>query len=142
MRLGLLSLLLSAALVLPAGAFAAGPSNPLLPNSSSPLSPGLPAPQATTPTTTTPTPATNTTSSSSNGTFSGSTGIMIGIAALAVLFGIAFFIWRDARKRAPVRHRTAALADGPGGRSGSKTRTKPRKLSPAEKRRRKRGRAR
>jgi hypothetical protein len=66
---------------------------------------------------------------------------MIGIAALAVLFGIAFFIWRDARKRAPVRHRTAALADGPGGRS-SKARTKPRKLSPAEKRRRKRGRAR
>jgi hypothetical protein len=142
MRIRLLSLLVFAALALPAGALAAGQSNPLLPNSGNPLSPGLPAPQATTTTTTTPAPVVNTTTTSSSGTFAGSTGVLIGIGALVVLFGIAFFIWRDARKRAPVRHRTAALADGPGGRSGSKTRAKPRKLSPAEKRRRKRGRAR
>jgi hypothetical protein len=55
-----------------------------------------------------------------------------------VLGGIAFFIWRDARRRAPAR-------GGEGyeiRRSGSKRPPKPRKLSPAERKRRKRGRAR
>jgi hypothetical protein len=67
--------------------------------------------------------------------------VAIAVGALVLLGGISFFIWYDARRRAPVRHRAAATA-GEGGRPGSKTRTKPRKLSPAERRRRKRGRAR
>jgi hypothetical protein len=59
-----------------------------------------------------------------------------------VLTGIAFFIWRDARRRAPVRGTADATAGMPGGPSrGSKAPPKPRKLSPAERRRRKRGRA-
>jgi hypothetical protein len=57
-----------------------------------------------------------------------------------VLGGIAFFIWRDARRRAPVR--TAEAGVGSGRRTGSKPPPKPRKLSPAERRRRKRGKAR
>jgi hypothetical protein len=60
---------------------------------------------------------------------------------LMVLGGISLYIWRDARRRAPVR----AHAGGPideGRRAGSKARPKPRKLSPAERKRRKRGRAR
>ena len=54
--------------------------------------------------------------------------------------GISFFIWRDARRRAPVRHAHATA--GVGGRAGSKRPIKPRKLSAAERRRRKRGKAR
>jgi hypothetical protein len=58
-----------------------------------------------------------------------------------VLGGIAFFIWRDARRRAPVR--TAdAYGDGTGRRAGSKAPPKQRKLSAAERKRRKRGKAR
>ena len=53
---------------------------------------------------------------------------------------LSFFIWRDARRRAPVR--ADALATGEGrGKPGSKPPPKPRKLSQAERRRRKRGRA-
>jgi hypothetical protein len=66
----------------------------------------------------------------------------ISIGAIVLLAGISFFIWRDARRRAPVRQRAAHAVAGEGGRSGSKSRAKPRKLSPAERRRRKRGRAR
>jgi hypothetical protein len=58
-----------------------------------------------------------------------------------VLTGISLFIWRDARRRAPVRHRAAEAADA-SSRAAAKQRAKPRKLSPAERRRRKRGRAR
>jgi hypothetical protein len=58
-----------------------------------------------------------------------------------VLGGISFYIWRDARRRAPARTRGVA-AVGEGRRVGSKQRAKPRKLSPAERKRRKRGRAR
>jgi hypothetical protein len=57
---------------------------------------------------------------------------------VVVLGGIALFIWRDARRRAPQR-------GGEGyeiRRSGSKRPPKQRKLSPAERKRRKRGRAR
>jgi hypothetical protein len=61
---------------------------------------------------------------------------------LVLLAGISFFIWRDARRRAPVRPGMAHAVAGDGARSGSKARPKPRKLSPAERRRRKRGRAR
>lgn len=117
------------------------------PNTGGPLSPGLPqgaAPTATTTTPTAPVLANPTTGTSSGGGLSGGSTVAIGIGALAVLGGISFFIWRDARRRAPVRHHAAAATAGAGGRSGSK---KPRpkqqrKLSPAERRRRKRGRAR
>jgi hypothetical protein len=79
-----------------------------------------------------------TSSSSSGSGLSGGTAIAIGVGALALIAGISFFIWYDARRRAPVRAHAAA-APRPNV-PGSK-RAKPRKLSPAEKRRRKRGRA-
>jgi hypothetical protein len=136
--LRLLAVLL-VALALPSAALAQSPGNP--------LSPGLPQPQATIPTATTPAQpvvpqVTNTTGASSGG-LGGSGVVAIAIGALVVLGGISYFIWWDARKRAPVRARAAAIAAGdPGRRAGSKARAKPRKLSPAERRRRKRGRAR
>jgi hypothetical protein len=72
----------------------------------------------------------------------GTEGLLIGIGALALLGGVAIFIWRDSRRHAGVRQSyTAAEALG-GGRSGSKAPQKSRKLSQAERRRRKRGRAR
>jgi hypothetical protein len=113
----------------------------------SPFTPGLPFPQPSVPTTTTPqAPATtipSTTTTSGSGGLSGSGVLAIAIGALVVLGGISFFIWWDSRKRAPVRARDAALAaGGVGRRTGSKAPPKPRKLSPAERRRRKRGRAR
>ena len=85
---------------------------------------------------------TNTGSTAGGSTLSGSSATGIAIGALVVLAGISLFIWRDARKRAPVRSRAAV--EGPDGRrrTGSKPKTKPRKLSPAERRRRKRGKAR
>ncbi|HJS92883.1 MAG TPA: hypothetical protein VJ741_01370 [Solirubrobacteraceae bacterium] len=94
------------------------------------------------PTTTTAAPTVSGTTSAGSGSgFSGNSAIIIAIGALIVLGGISFYIWRDARRRAPVR----AHAGGPideGRRAGSKARPKPRKLSPAERKRRKRGRAR
>lgn len=128
-----------AVLAFPAGAFAAGPGTP--------LSPGLPQNPASSPTTA-PAPAapvvtgTNPVTSAGGSTLSGGSATGIAIGALVVLAGISLFIWRDARKRAPVRSRAAV--EGPDGRprTGSKPKTKPRKLSPAERRRRKRGKAR
>jgi len=86
---------------------------------------------------------TNTGSTSSGGGFSGADAALIAVGAIVVLGGISLFIWRDSRRRAPVRQGAAAMA-GLGGRAraGSKPRPKPRKPSPAERRRRKRGRAR
>jgi cell division protein FtsN len=69
---------------------------------------------------------------------SGSGIAAIAVGAIVILAGISFFIWRDARRRAPVKPGAAVAATG----SGSKPRPKSRKLSPAERRRRKRGRAR
>jgi hypothetical protein len=109
-----------------------------------PVSPGLPTPAQPTTTTATPTianGATTTTSTSTDSGLSGSNALAIAIGALVVLGGISFFIWRDARRRAPARHRAAAAA-GAEGRSGTKRPVKARKLSPAERKRRKRGRAR
>jgi hypothetical protein len=134
--------LLSVALVLaafPGVAVAQPPGNP--------FSPGLPQPQATIPTTTTPaTPAApaspSTPNTTSSGGLTGTDAVLIAIGAIIVLGGISYFIWWDARKRAPMRQRAAAATAGEGGRSGSKPRPKPRKLSPAERRRRKRGKAR
>jgi hypothetical protein len=105
-----------------------------------PITPFTPTtPSVSTPTT--PTVAAPTTTSSGSGGLSGGAAVAIGIGALVVLGGISFFIWRDARRRAPVRHRVA-LGPGEGGRAGTRPKPKPRKLSPAERRRRKRGRAR
>jgi hypothetical protein len=127
--------------VVPATAFAQTTINPLA-QQTSPFAPGVPQGQATTSTTTTPTVSTVSTSSSGSSGLSGSSAIVIGIAALVLIAAISLFIWRDARRRAPVRHRAAAATADAGGRPGSKQRQKPRKLSPAERRRRKRGRAR
>jgi hypothetical protein len=141
-----LSVGLVAVFALPAAAFgASSPTTTVNPlsagSSSSPFSPGIPQAQTTTPTTTTAPVVTSTTSSDS-GALSSSDAIVIGIGAIVILAAISLFIWRDARRRAPVRHRTAAATADAGGRAGSKARGKPRKLSPAEKRRRKRGKAR
>lgn len=135
---------MAVALALPSFSLAAGSVNPLSSLSgSSPLTPGLPQSQATTPTTTTSPVIVNPTTTSGDSSFSGSSAVVIAIGALVLIAGISFFIWRDARRRAPVRHRAAAATAGPGGRgTGSKQKTKPRKLSPAERKRRKRGRAR
>jgi hypothetical protein len=66
---------------------------------------------------------------------------VIVIGAIVVLGGIAVFIWRDARRRAPVRAAEAGVGDA-GRRTGSKAPPKQRKLSAAERKRRKRGKAR
>jgi hypothetical protein len=121
------------AVVLPAAAAAQG---------TNPLEPGFPQQSLPTTTTTTAVPTISTTTAAGSGSgFSGSSVLIIAIGALLVLGGISFYIWRDARRRAPVRHH-APLLPGETRRSGSKQKAKPRKLSPAERRRRKRGRAR
>jgi hypothetical protein len=112
-----------------------GQSNPLLP-----LTPSTPAQPTTTSTPTVVAPTQTPTQGSS--TLSGTNAIAIAIGALVLITAIGAFIWYDARRRAPVRRRAAAATAGGGGRPGSKPKGKPRKLSPAEKRRRKRGRAR
>ncbi len=124
------------------------PGTALAQGSTNPLSPGLPQPTHATPTTpaptTTTTPSTSVTtgtSSSAGGGLSSTDAAAIAVGAFVVLGGISFFIWRDARRRAPVRQTAMAGTDGRS-RSGSKSRPKPRRLSPAERRRRKRGRAR
>lgn len=109
-------------------------------DTSSPFSPGIPAAPVTSPTTTAQTAITST--STSGGGLSGADAVAIAIGALVILGGISLFIWYDARRRAPVRRRAAMATAGEGARTGSKQRAKPRKLSPAERRRRKRGRAR
>jgi hypothetical protein len=131
----LLVLLVATALAFPAVAGAQAPSNP--------LQPGFPQPTVATPTTTTAVPTIQTTATAGSGSgFSGSSTLIIAIGAIVVLGGISFFIWRDARKRAPKGHRLTAPIDVEGRRAGSKPKPKSRKLSAAEKRRRKRGRAR
>jgi hypothetical protein len=110
---------------------------------SSPFAPGLPPSASTTPTSTAPriTTSAATSTSGNNSGLSGSGIIAIVIGALIVLGGVSVFIWRDARRHAPAR----AGAGGPltdRSKPGSKRPPKPRKLSPAERRRRKRGRSR
>jgi hypothetical protein len=133
LRLAVLALAGAMVATTPA-ALAVGPGNP--------LSPALPQEQATIPTTTTSPPPVLTTSASGASSLSGSGIAAIAVGALAILGGISVYIWRDARRRAPVRQSAAAAAAGAGGRPGSKPKAKPRKLSAAERRRRKRGRAR
>lgn len=132
MRVRIAAGLVALLLVLPGTALAQGPTNP--------LAPGLPSSPPTIPNQTTPTIINPTTTTPGSSGLSGGAAIGIAIGAIVLLVGISFFIWRDARRRAPVRHAHATA--GVGARSGSKRQPKPRKLSPAEKRRRKRGRAR
>jgi hypothetical protein len=132
-RTGLSALLALVLVTLGAPAAALAQSAP-----SSPFAPGLP--ESTPSVTTTTTPTVSTTSTSGNSGLTGSGIVAIAVGALVVIGGISYFIWYDSRKHARVR-RAAVVADA-GGRTGSKTRGKPRKLSPAERRRRKRGRAR
>jgi hypothetical protein len=99
----------------------------------------LPQNSATVPSTTTTTapPVVQTTTTAGSSSVSGAGVAAIAVGAIIMLVGISFYIWRDARKRAPVKDR--ATVDTA---AGSKPRAKSRKLSPAERRRRKRGRAR
>jgi hypothetical protein len=142
------------ALALPGAALAAAPSanpfgpvpqaqstTPATPAPTAPPSGATPTPGAVqTPGATSQVPVTPGTSGSTGGGLSGTDALLIALGAVIVLGGISFYIWRDARKRAPAR--AVAATAGVGSRSGSKPRPKPRKLSPAERRRRKRGRAR
>jgi hypothetical protein len=112
-----------------------GQGNPL-----APLTPSSPVQPTTS--SAPPVVAPTQTPTSSGGTFSGTNAIAIAAGALLLIAGISFFIWYDARRRAPIRHRAAAATAGGSGRAGSKPKPKQRKLSPAERRRRKRGRAR
>ena len=134
---GLVLVLVGGWLALPAVAAAQSPT-------SNPLSPGFPQPSVSIPTpSTTAAPTISTRATAGSGSaFSGSSALVIAIGAVVVLGGISYFIWRDARKHAPKGHRLVAPIDAEGRRAGSKARPKPRKLSAAEKRRRKRGRAR
>jgi hypothetical protein len=120
-------------------ATSSAPVTPLPGSSSNPLSPGIPAAPATSTASATPTVIQNSSANTTGGsTFSSSSALFIAIGAVVVLGGISFFIWRDARRRAPQR-------GGEGyeiRRSGTKRAPKPRKLSTAERKRRKRGRAR
>ena len=120
-------------LAAPGVAVAQGPAtNPFAP---------LPVPNTPAPTTATPPLVNpNTTTTAGGGGLSGASAAAIAIGAIVLLAAISFFIWRDARRRAPVRH--AHATTGVGGNPGSKRPPKPRKLSQAERRRRKRGRAR
>ena len=133
MSAALLTLLLSAP-----GALAQGgtPSGQGSGNALTPFSPQAPTPtQSAAPT------VTAATTSTSGGGITGTDAVAIGIGAVLVLGGISLFIWRDARKRAPVRQRAATAAAG-GGAGPRQRPQKDRKLSPAERKRRKRGKAR
>ncbi len=152
--------LLGALLGLPAAALAAGggkkhtATTTAAPTATAPVSPspspspggslggGLTSPGVV-PTTATATPtviSTATASTSGSSGLSGNSAIAIALGAFLVLGGISYFIWRDARRRAPVAARAAAERDGQNV-PGSRARPKARKLSAAERKRRKRGRA-
>ncbi|MFL5824798.1 MAG: hypothetical protein ACJ764_15310 [Solirubrobacteraceae bacterium] len=132
----LVALALTLLVLLTPQALAQNSANPLQQAPGSPLTPFEPQP-APSPPVTTPTVATTPTSGSGGG-LGGGAAVAIAVGAIVVLGGISLYIWRDARKRAPVRHRAAA-ATVPG---SARQRQKSRKLSPAERKRRKRGRAR
>jgi hypothetical protein len=96
---------------------------------------------ATTPAVTTATPVTTTASSS--GGLSSLDGVIIGVVVALLLGGVAFWIWYDARGHvARVGHGGDDALFGQRAHAGSKTPRKARKLKPAERKRRKRGRAR
>jgi len=85
-----------------------------------------------------------TTAGSAGGSVSGTEALLVALGAIVVLGVIAYFIWSDSRHHVRLLRR-AAPASGPptgGPGRGSKAPPKSRKLTPAERRRRKRGRAR
>jgi hypothetical protein len=134
--------LVGGAFLVPSAALAQGTTANPFNGQTNPLTPGLPQPSVSVPAAPTPTVVTTASTSGSSSGLSGGSAIAIAIGAILLLGGISFFIWRDARRRAPVRGRAAAATAGGASASGSKPRPKPRKLSPAERKRRKRGRAR
>ncbi|HWE58858.1 MAG TPA: hypothetical protein VG228_04115 [Solirubrobacteraceae bacterium] len=91
---------------------------------------------------TTPAPVTST--SSSSGGLSALDGVIIAVVVALVLGGIALWIWYDARGHtARVGHgRGDDALFGQRAHAGSKAPHRQRKLTPAERKRRKRGRAR
>jgi len=109
------------------------------------LSPGVTAPgtPATTPQTQTQTATspTTTTSASGGGSLGQSSIIGIVVGSVIVIGGVTFYIFRDAGRRAPSRRRRADAGPSTERPVPGSQRVKPRKLSPQERRRRKRGRA-
>jgi hypothetical protein len=134
----------AAGLAAPAALAAGSSGTPL--SSSSGSTPGFglgTGGAATTPEeTTTVAPVTSTTSSS--GALSTLDGVVIGAVVLLLLGGVAFWIWYDARGHVSRigRGRKDEALYGQRAHAGSKTPQKARKLKPAERKRRKRGRAR
>ncbi len=94
----------------------------------------------TTPATST-TPAPVTTTSSSSGSLSSLDAVIIAIVVALLLGGVCFYIWHDARGHASRVGREDPLF-GQRAHAGSKAPRKQRKLTPAERKRRRRGRAR
>jgi glucose/arabinose dehydrogenase len=91
---------------------------------------------------TTPTPAPVTQTQADSGSLSARDGILIAIGIVALIGGIWFVIARDAKRATAghVRTTDGALGDGRGG-SATRSARRGRRLSGAERRRRKRGRA-
>lgn len=141
-RLLALSLLLSslalggaAGLAAPA-ALAAGSGATTQPNFSLTNGGAAPLPQ-----TTTASPVATT--SSASGGLTGVDAAIIAVVGVLVLSGVAFWIWYDSRGHAArVGHGRDDGLFGQRAHAGSKAPRKPRKLTQAERKRRKRGRAR
>jgi hypothetical protein len=133
----LFGLALVCALLLSTGAAVAAGSG------SGPLSGGVTAPGTPTPTTATQTEtaANSTTTASGGGSIGKSSIIGIVIGSVIVIGGVCFYIFRDARRRAPSRGRRADAGPVPDKKVPGSQRPNPRKLSSQERRRRKRGRA-
>ncbi|MEA2196868.1 MAG: hypothetical protein QOJ25_919, partial [Solirubrobacteraceae bacterium] len=96
-----------------------------------PLNPTLPPISAPTPTVSTPSIVPTNTTASPGGGFSSTDAIAVAAGAAALLIGISFFIWRDARKRAPRRGRPAAVAPRAAGRPHAQPQPQTRKPRPA-----------
>ncbi|MGI8712042.1 MAG: hypothetical protein ACR2NR_02435 [Solirubrobacteraceae bacterium] len=112
------------------------------PTGANPFSGGVtPLGPVSTASSTTPTIINNSTTTSGTSSLSGGSAIGIAVGAFIVLGGISYFIWRDARRRAPVAARSGGEDSSERNRPGSKAPPKARKLSSAERKRRKRGRA-
>jgi hypothetical protein len=126
--------LMGPAIARAAGSGSGGQSQ--LTTSSNPFSGGLTVPgeTATTPTTTA---VVDTSTSGAGGGFSGTSAIAIAVAAFVVIVGIAAALFRDARRRTGGSRHAKPEERVPGSRRPPKAR----KLRPAERRRRKRGRS-
>lgn len=114
------------------------PTTLSLPGGSNPLTPGVP--NTVTPTSTT---TLVTTTSGGGGLGKAGTILLIAFGAL-ILLGIPVYIWFDARRKAARIHHGQGPTSSAGGqvRKGSQAPPKSRKLSAAERKRRKRGKAR